>query len=164
VSRFRRGSAFYVRRMKNLAQFEAAVSEYVAEQKRFFRFFRIWMVVALPWVIGLRLFHAASLPTPKFVLFVVVVPLTFFAAIIFRAFKLDATAERVGLRCPKCRRWLNRRLPVAVIRKTGRCMNCKTVIIGDDAPNKSPEPTAVGACSSAVAVHVTSRRWLSFLR
>jgi hypothetical protein len=31
-------------------------------------------------------------------------------------------------------------------------------------PNKSPEPTAVGACHSAVAVHATSRRWLSFLR
>jgi hypothetical protein len=31
-------------------------------------------------------------------------------------------------------------------------------------PNKSPEPTAVGACRSAVAVHATSRRWLSFLR
>jgi hypothetical protein len=31
-------------------------------------------------------------------------------------------------------------------------------------PNKSPEPTAVGAGSSAIAVHVTSRRWLSFLR
>jgi hypothetical protein len=31
-------------------------------------------------------------------------------------------------------------------------------------PNKSPEPTAVGACGSAIAVHVTSRRWLSFLR
>ena len=31
-------------------------------------------------------------------------------------------------------------------------------------PNKSPEPTAVGRFSSAVAVHVTSRRWLSFLR
>src|ERR1022692_3271781 len=31
-------------------------------------------------------------------------------------------------------------------------------------PNKSPEPTAVGACSSAIAVHVASRRWLSFLR
>src|ERR1035441_993413 len=29
-------------------------------------------------------------------------------------------------------------------------------------PNKSPEPTAVGPCSSAIAVHVTSRRWLSF--
>jgi hypothetical protein len=29
-------------------------------------------------------------------------------------------------------------------------------------PNKSPEPTAVGAGSSAVAVHATSRRWLSF--
>ena len=31
-------------------------------------------------------------------------------------------------------------------------------------PNKSPEPTAVGAVSSAVAVHATSRRWLSFFR
>jgi hypothetical protein len=31
-------------------------------------------------------------------------------------------------------------------------------------PNKSPEPTAVGAGSSAVAVHVASRRWLSFFR
>src|SRR5450759_2386480 len=31
-------------------------------------------------------------------------------------------------------------------------------------PNKSPEPTAVGTVSSAIAVHVTSRRWLSFLR
>src|SRR5208283_2292853 len=28
--------------------------------------------------------------------------------------------------------------------------------------NKSPEPTAVGAGSSAIAVHVASRRWLSF--
>jgi len=33
-----------------------------------------------------------------------------------------------------------------------------------EAPNKSPEPTAVGACSSAVAVHVMSRRWFNFLR
>ena len=32
----------------------------------------------------------------------------------------------------------------------------------DVLPNKSPEPTAVGACRSAVAVHVASRRWLSF--
>ena len=30
--------------------------------------------------------------------------------------------------------------------------------------NKSPEPTAVGAVSSAVAVRVASRRWLSFFR
>ena len=30
-------------------------------------------------------------------------------------------------------------------------------------PNKSPEPTAVGAGSSANAVHVASRRWFSFL-
>ena len=28
-------------------------------------------------------------------------------------------------------------------------------------PNQSPEPTAVAA---AVAIHITSRRWLSFLR
>jgi hypothetical protein len=31
-------------------------------------------------------------------------------------------------------------------------------------PNKSPEPTADGAVSSAIAVHVASRRWLSFFR
>jgi hypothetical protein len=31
-------------------------------------------------------------------------------------------------------------------------------------PNKSPEPTAVGACRSAIAVHAASRRWLSFFR
>jgi hypothetical protein len=31
-------------------------------------------------------------------------------------------------------------------------------------PNNAPEPTAVGAVSSAIAVHVVSRRWLSFLR
>jgi hypothetical protein len=31
-------------------------------------------------------------------------------------------------------------------------------------PNKTLEPTAVGALSSAIAVHVTSRRWLSFFR
>ena len=30
--------------------------------------------------------------------------------------------------------------------------------------NQSPEPTAVGAVRSAVAAHVASRRWLSFLR
>jgi integrase len=28
----------------------------------------------------------------------------------------------------------------------------------------SQEPAAVGACSSAVAVHAASRRWLSFFR
>jgi hypothetical protein len=31
-------------------------------------------------------------------------------------------------------------------------------------PNQSPEPTAVGAGRSAVAVHAANRRWLSFLR
>jgi hypothetical protein len=31
-------------------------------------------------------------------------------------------------------------------------------------PNKSPEPTAVGAGRSAIAVRVAGRRWLSFLR
>jgi hypothetical protein len=33
-----------------------------------------------------------------------------------------------------------------------------------DMPNMSPEPTAVGSVSSAVAVHAAGRRWLSFLR
>ena len=31
-------------------------------------------------------------------------------------------------------------------------------------PNKSPEPTAVGAVSSAISVHAAIRRWLSFFR
>jgi hypothetical protein len=31
-------------------------------------------------------------------------------------------------------------------------------------PNKSPEPTADGAVSSAIAGHAASRRWLSFFR
>jgi hypothetical protein len=31
-------------------------------------------------------------------------------------------------------------------------------------PNKTPEPTADGAVSSAIAVHAASRRWLSFFR
>jgi hypothetical protein len=31
-------------------------------------------------------------------------------------------------------------------------------------PNKTLEPTAVGAGRSAIAVHVVSRRWLSFFR
>ena len=31
-------------------------------------------------------------------------------------------------------------------------------------PNNTPEPTAVGAFGSAVAVHAASRRWLSFFR
>jgi hypothetical protein len=39
-----------------------------------------------------------------------------------------------------------------------------TLVMIDQWPNKSPEPTAVGAGSSAIAVHVASRRWLIFLR
>jgi hypothetical protein len=34
----------------------------------------------------------------------------------------------------------------------------------DKWPDKPQEPIAVGACYSSVAVPVTSRRWLSFLR
>jgi hypothetical protein len=44
--------------------------------------------------------------------------------------------------------------------KRGKLM----ILIYQPWPNKSPEPTAVGAGSSAVAVHVASRRWLSFFR
>jgi hypothetical protein len=52
--------------------------------------------------------------------------------------------------CPLCLR---------PFRPGGACQNQKTMT-----PNKSPEPTAVGAVSSAVAVHAASRRWLSFFR
>jgi hypothetical protein len=38
------------------------------------------------------------------------------------------------------------------------------LFISGRAPNQSPEPTAVGAGRSAVAVHAASRRWLSFFR
>lgn len=31
-------------------------------------------------------------------------------------------------------------------------------------PNKPPEPTAVGAACSAVAVHAARKAWLSFFR
>src|ERR1017187_7642251 len=41
---------------------------------------------------------------------------------------------------------------------------CSIMSLYSMLPNQSPEPTAVGVCSSAVAVRVASRRWLSFLR
>jgi hypothetical protein len=37
-------------------------------------------------------------------------------------------------------------------------------LLSEKRSNKSPEPTPVGRSSSAVAVRVTDRRWLSFLR
>jgi len=42
----------------------------------------------------------------------------------------------------------------------------RVAIVAEDdmMPNKSPEPTAVGAVRSAVAVRVASRRWLSLFR
>jgi hypothetical protein len=50
-----------------------------------------------------------------------------------------------------------KRLTVADLKRFEKKMKSKS-------SNKSPEPTAVGAGSSAVAVHAASRRWLSFLR
>jgi hypothetical protein len=50
---------------------------------------------------------------------------------------------------------------------TAMILECARLILSvwiHRTPNKSPEPTAVGACSSAIAVHATGRRWLSFLR
>ena len=43
-------------------------------------------------------------------------------------------------------------------------LGAKKIMIPKMPPNKSPEPTAVGALSSAIAVHAASRRWLSFFR
>jgi len=40
-------------------------------------------------------------------------------------------------------------------------MSLDIIGISDQVPNKSPEPTAVGA---AVAIPAASRRWLSFFR
>jgi hypothetical protein len=45
------------------------------------------------------------------------------------------------------------------------CLNCVPSVAPRGAAfNPSWHLTAVGACSSAVAVHAASRRWLSFLR
>jgi hypothetical protein len=41
---------------------------------------------------------------------------------------------------------------------------CFHILFVEPWPNKTPEPTAVGVLSSAIAVHVASRRWLSFFR
>jgi len=48
----------------------------------------------------------------------------------------------------------------------GECLDLPDFIMDFTSlmPNKSPEPTAVGAVRSAIAVHVASRRWLSFFR
>ena len=45
-----------------------------------------------------------------------------------------------------------------------RRSSCMIFVFRAMLPNKSPEPTAVGAVRSAIAVHVASRRWLSFFR
>ena len=45
------------------------------------------------------------------------------------------------------------------------CLNCvPSVALSSAAFNPSWHLTAVGAVSSAIAVHVASRRWLSFFR
>jgi hypothetical protein len=45
-----------------------------------------------------------------------------------------------------------------------RCLVHIFMSVHEMQPNQSPEPTAVGAGRSAVAVHAAGRRWLSFLR
>ena len=53
---------------------------------------------------------------------------------------------------------------IALTAAIALCVIGDFTLHGTPKPNKSPEPTAVGAASSAVAVHVAGRRWLSFLR
>jgi hypothetical protein len=79
--------------------------------------------------------------------------LIFLIRFVFRGTTEDS--KELGSVCPKCNKLLNvwRGVRIVVIRFLTMLW-----------PNKSPEPTAVGAVSSAVAVHVASRRWLSFLR
>ena len=67
----------------------------------------------------------------------------------------------MGSRDPGLYVWLRGEVFVALPRPaTHAIKNPK----GFEGSIKSPEPTAVGAVSSAVAVHVASRRWLSFFR
>src|SRR5882724_11447263 len=91
--------------MKDRAEFETAVSIYAGEAAQFRRYFLIWLIPMVAWLIALPFFHPLSLPTVKFGILVVGIPIVLFVALILKARRLDATADRVGLRCPKCRRW-----------------------------------------------------------
>ena len=56
------------------------------------------------------------------------------------------------------------KLEFAIVSIFRLLQQCFHIQFFDQQPNMSPEPTAVGAVSSAVAVHAASRRWLSFFR
>jgi hypothetical protein len=70
---------------------------------------------------------------------------------------------------PGCRRMAEALRRCSQVAKVSQRLECNILRIQmmnnyQGGPNQSPEPTAVGAVRSAVAVHVASRRWLSFFR
>ena len=75
--------------------------------------------------------------------------------------KIDRLVESRPYLFAAAHRHIGKILPPAVEQAASAMKRARDLL--DRAP-KSPEPTAVGAVSSAIAVHVASRRWLSFFR
>jgi len=82
------------------------------------------------------------------------------AALVVVCFFASAEAFRRGSRADKIFACISVLLTIALLVEFLQLF----ILTIDQSPNKSPEPTAVGAFRSAVAVHAASRRWLSFLR
>ena len=79
---------------------------------------------------------------------------------------LFVNKKRGGMVLPPHKDWVkNVFLPrhEKSLRKAHKSLE-RVALVGKRPANKSPEPTAVGAVSSAITVHVASRRWLSFFR
>jgi hypothetical protein len=76
--------------------------------------------------------------------------------------KIDRLVESRPYLLAASHRYIGKVLPPLVEQSASLLKRARDLL--DRAPNKTPEPTADGVVSSAIAVHVASRRWLSFFR
>ncbi|HVU09362.1 MAG TPA: hypothetical protein VHG89_12540 [Verrucomicrobiae bacterium] len=114
--------------MKDRAEFESAVSVYLAEVKRFRRSVFLYHFIVYAWLLLLYVERPLDSSQEKFVFLVIVCPVIFVGIFMLRARKLDSVAEAAGLRCPNCKSWLSRKITGAYVRKTGKCMKCGATI------------------------------------
>ena len=114
--------------MKDRAEFESAVSTYLAEMKHFRRSVFIYHFILYAWLLILYLERPINSSQEKFLLLAVICPVTFFIIFLSRARKLDSVARAVGLRCPQCKLWFTGKLSGACVRSTGKCRRCGTTI------------------------------------
>jgi hypothetical protein len=79
--------------------------------------------------------------------------------------KTPLTDEVRDTICPRINRYfMKNNIAMKVTYEGLRTPRLSHLPLESKPPNKSPEPTAVDAVSSAIAVHAVSRRWLSFFR